>query len=276
MLVPQFAWPQLNRGLALSRCGRLMESLASYDQALELDPEFVEAWVDRGLAFLELGRPDQALPDLECALALSVQTPAVLAAHAEALSRLGRHEEAEMSFTQLIGSTAKDPALLVARGFSRLERDQTGAADDFTGALALDPRNARAYLGKAYLVRHKDLHAVLGQIERALSIDPEFADALQLRALTRARLNDPGCELDVERILRVPTPQRLYNAACTLSLLSRTKTNPRLTSRALDYLERAMQAGLSPLDLTRDPDLEPLKQSPRFRNLVEQTSRPAM
>ena len=74
ILVPQFAWPHLNRGLALSRCGRLTEALASYDRALELDPEFVEAWVDRGLAYLELGRPDQALLDLERAIALSVQT----------------------------------------------------------------------------------------------------------------------------------------------------------------------------------------------------------
>ena len=70
LLVPQFAWPHLNRGLALSRCGRLTEALASYDHALDLDAELVEGWVDRGLAHLELNDPEKAMLDLERAMAL--------------------------------------------------------------------------------------------------------------------------------------------------------------------------------------------------------------
>ena len=109
----------------------------------------------------------------------------------------------------------------MARGFSRLKRDKRGAAADFSRALELDPRCARAYLGMAHLVRTQNQRAALAQVEQALSIDPEFCDALQLRALIRARMGDPGAESDVERILRTPTPQRLYNAACAMSLLTR-------------------------------------------------------
>ena len=192
-----------------------------------------------------------------------------MAAHAEALSRLGRHEEAEKSFSRLIGTSPSDPGLLVVRGFSRLGRDQTGAASDFSQALVVDPRNARAHLGKAYLVRNKDLRAALGLVESALAIDREFGDALQLRALIRARLNDMRAELDVDRILLVPTPQRLYNAACALSLLTRTKPDPRLASRALNHLRRALQAGLAPHYLAQDPDLDALRYSPRFAELLE-------
>ena len=104
-----------------------------------------------------------------------------MAAHAEALSRLGRHEEAEKSFSLLIGTSRERSRTAGGARVFPAGRDQTGAADDFSRALALDPRNARAYLGKAYLVRNKDLRAALGQIERALAIDPEFSDALQLR-----------------------------------------------------------------------------------------------
>ena len=39
VLAPHFAWPHLNRGLALARCGRLVEALAAYDRALEIDDE---------------------------------------------------------------------------------------------------------------------------------------------------------------------------------------------------------------------------------------------
>lgn len=271
ILVPQLAWPYLNRGLALSRSGRLTEAAAAYDRALELDDQFAEAWVDRGLALLELGHPEQALVDLERAIALNVRAPAVLASHAEALARVGRHADAETSFSEAIRSSPSDPTLVVARGFSRLGRDQTGAAADFSRALELDPKCARAYLGRAHLVRTQNQRAALAQVERALAIDPDFGDALQLRALIRARMDDQGAESDVERILRVPTPQRLYNAACAMSLLSRSKSRPRCTSLALIYLQRAKEAGLLLDRIAEDPDLAPLKHTPEFARLLADT-----
>ncbi|HZW29795.1 MAG TPA: tetratricopeptide repeat protein [Isosphaeraceae bacterium] len=268
ILAPQFAWPHLNRGLALARCGRLTEALASYDRALELNPNFVEAWVDRGLAQLELGNPEPARQDLERALALGQRSPAVLAAHAEALARLGRHEDAERAFAAVLGEHPKDPFLLSARGFARLGRDPAGAAADFDRALQLDPRHPRAHLGRAYLVRGQDPRAALEHVQRALDAEPDFGDALQLRALLRARLNDPNAETDVDRFLRVTTPQRLYNAACTFALLTRARTDARLTARALDSLQRALEAGLSPDYAEQDPDLAPLRRSPRFTRLI--------
>ena len=134
--------------------------------------------------------------------------------------------------------------------------------------MKLDPRNPRAHLGRAYLVRSHDPQAALEHAENALAAEPDFGDALQLRALIRARLNDPRAEADVDRFLRVTTPQRLYNAACALSLLARVNGDARLTARALDYLERALDAGLPPDKPSRDPDLDPVRTSPRFEKLI--------
>ncbi len=262
ILAPKFAWPHLNRGLALARCGRLTEALASYDRALALDHRFVEAWVDRGLAHLELGHSEQARRDLARAIAQNRATPAVLAAHAEALARLGHHDEAERAFAANIHSHPNDPLPLVARGFARLGHDGAGAMADFSRALTLDPGNPRAHLGQAYFVRSQDPRAALEHAEKALTADPDFGDALQLRALIRARLNDPRAETDVDRFLQITTPQRLYNAACTLSLLSRANSDARLTTRALDYLGRALDAGLPPEKPAQDPDLNSLRKSP--------------
>jgi serine/threonine protein kinase/tetratricopeptide (TPR) repeat protein len=267
-LAPRLAWPHLNRGLALARCGRLAEALASYDRAVELDPRLAEIRVNRGLVHLERGNPQLALQDLTEALTLGLRTPAVRAAQAEALARLGRSDEAERAFTAAIGDHPNDPLLRVARGFARLGRDRTGAAADFDRALELDPRHPRAHLGRAYLVRHREPRLALDHVEKALTVDPDFGDALQLRALVRAGLNDPGAEVDVDRFLRVTTPQRLYNAACTLSLLTRHRGDTRLTERALDYLRRALDAGLAPYYPAQDPDLDPLRSSPRFASLL--------
>jgi tetratricopeptide (TPR) repeat protein len=274
ILAPQFAWPHLNRGLALARCGRLTEALASYDRALELDHRFVEAWVDRGLAHLELGNAEQARHDLATAISLYQPTPVVLAAHAEALARLGRHDEAERAFAANIAGHPSDPLLFVARGFARLERDRSGAIADFSRALQIDGRNPRAHLGRALLARLQDPKLALEHVELALAVEPDFADALQLRALIRARLQDSRAEADVERFLRVTTAQRLYNAACTLSLLSRPTGDARLIARALDYLERALNAGLPADQPARDPDLDPVRTSARFAEIIATTRNP--
>jgi tetratricopeptide (TPR) repeat protein len=271
ILVPQLAWPHLNRGLALSRCGRLTEAVRAYDRALELDHEFAEAWVDRGLSLLELGHPQQALVDLERALALNVRAPAIMAARAEALARVGRHADAQAAFSEAIQSSPNNPAPLVARGFYRVGKDQAGAAADFSRALVLDPKNARAYLGKAHLIRGQNQRAALALVEQALAIDPDFGDALQLRALIRARMGDPTAESDVERIVLVPTPQRLYNAACAMSLLSRSRKLPRYTSLALVYLRRAIEAGLDSERIAEDTDLAPLRDTAEFSRTLATT-----
>src|SRR5262249_5546346 len=162
-------------------------------------------------------------------------------AHAEALSRLGRRAEAEQAFGEAIRNRPSDATLLVARGFALLGHDPGGAAADFQQALVLDPRGARAYLGRAHLARTTNPRSALVELEKALDADPELADALQLRALIRARLDDPRAEADALRLLRIPTPQRLYNAACVFSLLLGSRTDPRLTSQALGCLQRSLE-----------------------------------
>jgi len=268
-LAPDFAWPHLNRGLALARSGRLLEARVAYDRALELNPDFTEALVDRALACLELGDWDQATHDLDRAIALGRRTPSIWAARADALARLGRRDEAEQAFAEAIqAADPNDPIPLVARGYSRLAADRAGAEADFARALHLDARNARAHLGRAYLLRRDDPHAALVQVEMALDSEPNFGDALQLRALLRARLGDPAAEADVNRLLQVPTPRHLYNAACALALLSRSAAEPRLVPLALDLLRRALDSGMPPACVADDPDLDALRESPNYSRLL--------
>ncbi len=268
-LAPQFAWPHLNRGLALARSGRLPEARVAYDRALELDANFAEALVDRALVCLELDDPGQALRDLDRAIALDRHSPSILAARAEALARLGRYAEAEQAFAALIDARPDDPMPTVARGYSRLTRDSAGAGVDFGRALNLDPKNVRAHLGRALLQRRTDPRAALTKIETALCIDPNFLDAVQARALLRARLGNPAAEADVDRLLQAPTPQRFYNAACALALLSRSTGKHLLVPRAIELLRQALDSGLPPTILVEDPDLDALLESPEFLDLCK-------
>lgn len=263
-LYPEFAWPHLNRGLALAQAGLIAEARASYDRALAENPNFIEALVNRGLLCLELGDDAQAERDLGQAIALGQKEPSVIAGHAEALARLGRRSEAESGFAKALLAQPNDPALMVARGFFRLKGDHERAESDFARVLAKDPANARAHLGRAYLLRGSDPVAALAEVDEALKSSPGFLDALQLRALLRARQGNTAAESDVDRLVEVPTPRRLYNAACALSVLSQKTGQPRYGLRALDLLGRALDAGFPRTDLGRDPDLDPIRTLPGF------------
>lgn len=267
-LAPEFAWPHLNRGLALAAANRLTEARLAYDQALRVAPDFVEALVDRALTCLELGDAEPAERDLARALSLGDRKPEIVAAHAEALARLGRREQAETEFAEAIAARPDDIKVHVARGFSRLRNDPVGAAEDFSAVLKRAPRDSRALLGKAHLVRADDPRAAIAYCDRALAADSAFGDALQLRALLRGQLGDRSTVADVDRLERIPTPYRLYNAACAMALLARATSEPNHAARACELLGRAIAVGFDPAIAANDPDLESLRDRPAFRRLV--------
>jgi serine/threonine protein kinase/Tfp pilus assembly protein PilF len=276
VLAPGFSWPHVNRGLALAAAGRLPEARAAYDRAIRDDPNFIEARVNRALCCLEQGDAATALADLDRVLSLGHHDAPILAARAEALARLGRRDEALRGFESALRERPGDPVLLVARGTFRLETDRDGARADFTRALERDPRNARAHLGMAYLMRRKDPAAALEHLDAALAADPDFGDALQLRALIRGRLGDERVEADIDRLERTPTAGHLYNAACALALLYQKSRAERHAERALVLLARAMAAGFAPSRAAADPDLRSIADRPDFRLALEGEKRGRM
>jgi len=118
-------------------------------------------------------------------------------------------------------------------------------------------------------------------ISLLLPADQRREDRLQLYSTTggkwtypvrRARLGDPAAEADVNRLLQVPTPQHLYNAACALALLSRSAAKPRLVPLALDRLRRALDSGIPLVCVADDPDLDALRESPSYSRLFKNLS----
>jgi tetratricopeptide (TPR) repeat protein len=52
------AW--LNRGVALRKMNRLIESLSCYNKILELQPRHADAWYNKGLVLRRLGQAREA------------------------------------------------------------------------------------------------------------------------------------------------------------------------------------------------------------------------
>jgi serine/threonine protein kinase/Tfp pilus assembly protein PilF len=265
---PSFAWVHFNRGLALAKSGRLFDAEVAYDRALELEPNFAEARVDRALVELELDHIERARADLIRAIELGRTDLVVFAALGETWARLGRRDEAERYFAGLLARNSGDPLVHVARGITRIHTDPAGAKADFAGVIERDPRSAHAHYGMALLIRQTDPREAIAHLDRALDANANLIDAVQLRALVRARLGERGALDDVDRLLESPTPNRLYNAACAVAIYSETASEPRLRSHALELLGRAIRCGFPAGEAIKDPDLKPLHASPQFARVV--------
>ncbi len=273
VLTPTFAWPHLNRGMALMAAGRHSEALACVSRALALSPEFIEARVNRALIWLQLDKPQQAVNDMEQVLGGPSVEGSHLATYAEALSRAGRIEDAGRVLDDALKKTSRDPTLLVTRGLLRLRLgDRPRAREDFASALKLAPANARAHLGMAFWLREANTEQALLHADSSLAVDPNLFEALELRALIRARRGDPSAEADVDRLITQPTPTHLYNAGCALALLSQNSNDQRLRSRAAALVRRACESGF-PRDYARnDPDLATIKEDPSLKKLLDDHS----
>jgi eukaryotic-like serine/threonine-protein kinase len=263
----QFAWVHFNRGLALARAGLLDSARDAYDHALGLDPGFAEALVNRALVELELNQVEPALSDLSQAVTLGRNDTAVLAARGEALARLGRAAEARLQFDSLLTTDPDNAVVRAARGMTQVRTDPHSARHDFERVLRLDPRHSIAHYGMALLVRADDPRAALGHLDIAIDSDPHLIDAIQLRALVRARLGDPAALDDVDRLLKIPTAQRYYNAACAVAVYAEKAGEPRQLEHAMELLTRAVDLGFPAAEAVDDPDLACLRDRPAYRRL---------
>jgi tetratricopeptide (TPR) repeat protein len=267
---PDYAWCHFNRALALARGGRLLDALTSYDRALAIDPHLIEARVDRALVELEMDRTEAALVDLRSTVAAGRRELGVLSALGETLARLGRLDEAESLFRDLLARSPDDSIVRVARGMTRLERDPAEARADFSAVLKKDPGFAAAHYGMARLIRSSDHRGAIEHLDAALQLDPYQIDALQLRALERARIGDRAALDDVDLLVKTPTARRLYNAACALALYSKAAGDQLALDRSIQLLEQALRSGFSIRIAIVDRDLKSLRDRPDFARLIAQ------
>ena len=171
-------------------------------------------------------------------------------------------------FRDLLTHTPDDPVVRVARGMTRLDRDPAAARQDFMDVLEHDPKSALAHYGMARLTRSSDPQGAVKHLDAALAADPNLVDAVQLRALVRARLGDRAMLDDVDFLVKAPTAQRLYNAACALAVYAETTRDPRPGDRAVQLLELAFKSGFSTRHATADPDLKTIRSRPDFARLI--------
>jgi tetratricopeptide (TPR) repeat protein/SAM-dependent methyltransferase len=167
-------------GMALGRLGRQQEALASFDDALLLQPDFADAHGNRASALMELGRAAEAVESYERALALQADSVGDWLNLGSALHQLGRHDDAIASYERALALRPEFVEAHFNRGnvLAHLARYEEALAG-YDRTLSLNRRHAAA------LSRRGHVLAKLGRIEHAiasfeevLALAPNYAGAL--------------------------------------------------------------------------------------------------
>lgn len=101
-LNPNLAQAWHNRGSALAHLGRLEEAIASYNKAVELNPEDLQAWNARAHALFNLQRWEEAIICWDRVLELQPDSAELWYNRGCALENWGKNEQAKASYLRAL------------------------------------------------------------------------------------------------------------------------------------------------------------------------------
>jgi adenylate cyclase len=220
-------------------------ALTASGRALELEPDLAEAHASQGLALSLDGRFDEAEAEFALALELRPRLYEAYYFHARSCRAQGRHQKAAELFEKAGELRPEDYQAPILAGDTYRALDRPKAMlEAFERGLGvarrhvdLHPRESRAwYLGAHALFE-------LGRIEEGL------------------QWNERAMELGPR------DPATLYNAACLFCLAGQL-------DRCFECFELAVDNGFHNSSwLENDPDLEAVREDPRYHRLLERLSR---
>jgi tetratricopeptide (TPR) repeat protein len=138
LINPKNFWYE--KGNNLLRAKQYGKAIASYDQALKLQPNFAQAWDNRGRAFATLGQYEEAIASYDKALQLQAESSEVWTNRGIALSCLQRQEEAIASCNQAIALNPNSPYAFYTKACYYAEQEQVNLAiENLQQAIQLEP-----------------------------------------------------------------------------------------------------------------------------------------
>jgi Tfp pilus assembly protein PilF len=218
--------------------GRSRDAVAAFARVTEMQPDNARGFNNLGAAYYALGDNANALKYWERAVAIT-PIPETFSNMGIIHFDEGRFEQARASFQQAVTVLPNDG---VVRG---------------------NLGDALARLNRKNEARQTWLEAV--RLDRqALDVNPNDATTLARIALREAKLGDrTAAQADITRALALNASdsQVLYHGAAVHALTGDGE-------RALTLLGQALKNGYSVAVARRDSDLDGIRQTPRFRELV--------
>ena len=193
-LVRQRAFYHL--GLAQLAVNDLDNALGNASQALLVGPESPFVYDLLGSIRLGLGDHESALNDLDKAITLEKNDADLYVSRSRIHLAAGDDRRAGADLQKAVALASGDADAAVALGFELMDlEDSRWALESFSNAIRLSPDNAEAWYCRASLTLDKNLQAAYDDIQQALALDPEMADAHMTRGYLLNRLGQPDAAL---------------------------------------------------------------------------------
>ena len=260
------------RGALHLRLGRLSEAEADLDAALRLCPDDPDVLIDRALVDLKSHRPAEAVARLTRVIERGTPYSRVYLMRAEARTLAGDLVGARLDRTEGLRRKPGDAMSWAARANARATgHDLDGALEDLDQALKILPDDFTSLWNKSAYLSEQGRNAEAVQVlDRLAVLYPAHAPVRGMRGVLHARLGDRAAALaDVEFAMALSRgPESLYQAACVHALSSRTHPDDR--AEALHLLGVALKNGFGLQIVDHDHDLDPVRDDPTFRPIVDE------
>jgi len=250
-------------------------------RAIEIDPRYSRAWALMAIGQMNLrfasGRPvDDGLASAERALALDANLAEAHAVKARILSQHGRHEEAAAEIDVAVRLDPESYEVNRAAAYLRFSQQRLDEAIRYyerSMNLMETDLNSGSMLLTCYTALGNSQAALrvakitLSRTEKTLAQDPNNGTAMAYGAIALATLGEAERAKDwISRALLID-PDNMnarYNFACSLTNYLRQPDD------ALELLEPVFETmSIAWLNHAKaDPDLDPLRNDPRFKAMV--------
>ncbi len=152
------------RGINLATAKKYAEAVVAYDKAIQIKPDSFPLWFFKGNALYELQRYQEAVAAYDETIKLAPDFAQAWQDRGEALTQLKQYTEAIASY---------DKAITI----DKFWQDQQSAAN--------------AWYGRGTALYSLDRYGeAIASLDRAIKIQPNFAQAIELRQLAQTRIID--------------------------------------------------------------------------------------
>jgi tetratricopeptide (TPR) repeat protein len=158
----------------------------------------------------------------------------------------------------------------VARGVARINTDPAGALADFEAALALNPRSHSALQNRAHVLGKQGKTAdAVRSLDRLLEFYPDSVMGRAGRGVLHARLGNAAAALaDARGALERDTAAAYqFQVGSIYALLA--KHDPGHKAEAIRLLSAALRAGFGFDLIETDKDLDPIRDTPEFKRVLD-------
>jgi len=233
-LNPQLVPALVLRAQVRALLGRREEALADVNQALDLVPRFGAALRERVSLLMALDRREEALAAVNTVIAAFPSDTNSYLQKASLLLALGRKSDGEQVAHELVAANPKEVfAHVAAAKIYDAFGERSQALAEIDRALAIKPE-AYIYVNRADILPSNDFDGKLADLEKALKIDPQMIEALEMKARVLKRKGDNAAAVALYSKLLEKDPQNWsYHDERGIALWRMGKHNDAM----LDFVE---------------------------------------